>query len=70
MIDNIGRLKRGYRWIQGFHPKRIQFLFRKHYSLLPAERMTPLLDEVQQLCNIVGKSIVTAKGNQQKPKQL
>ena len=39
-------------------------------ELLPAERMTPLLDEVQQLCNIVGKSIVTAKGNQQKPKQL
>ncbi len=33
------------------------------------ERMTPLLDEVQQLCNIVGKSIVTAKGNQQKPNQ-
>jgi len=34
------------------------------------ERMTPLLDEVQQLCNITGKSIVTAKGNQQKPNQL
>ena len=39
-------------------------------ELLPAERMTPLLDEVQQLCNIVGKSIVIAKDNQQKPNQL
>jgi len=39
-------------------------------ELWPAERMTPLLDEVQQLCNIVGKSIVTAKGNQQKPNGL
>jgi hypothetical protein len=27
--------------------------------------MTPLLDEAQQLCNIVGKSIVTAKANQE-----
>ena len=34
-------------------------------ELLPAARMSPLLDEVQQLCNIVGKSIVTAKANQQ-----
>jgi len=33
-------------------------------------RMRPLLDAVQQLCNIVGKSIVTAIGNQQKPNQL
>jgi len=37
-------------------------------ELLPAGRITPLLDEVQQLCNIVGKSIVTAKANQQKEK--
>ncbi len=35
-------------------------------ELVPAERMKPLLDEVQQLCNIIGKSIVTAKQNQQK----
>lgn len=33
-------------------------------ELLPASRMSPLLDEAQQLCNIVGKSIVTAKSNQ------
>jgi len=25
-----------------------------------------LLDEVEQLCNIIGKSIVTAKANQKK----
>ena len=37
-------------------------------ELLPAERMAPLFDEVQQLCNIVGKSIVTAKANQQSAK--
>ena len=37
-------------------------------DLLPAERIAPLLDEVQQLCNIVGKSIVTAKANQQNVK--
>jgi four helix bundle protein len=34
-------------------------------DLLPESRMSPLLDETQQLCNIVGKSIVTAKANQQ-----
>ena len=34
-------------------------------DLLPESRMTPLLDEAQQLCNIVGKSIVTAKANQE-----
>jgi len=28
-----------------------------------------LLDEVQQLCNIIGSSIVTAKANQQKAKE-
>ena len=33
-------------------------------ELLPAGRISPLLDEVQQLCNIVGKSIITAKSNQ------
>ena len=37
-------------------------------DLLPEPRMTPVLDEAQQLCNIVGKSIVTAKANQQKAK--
>ena len=37
-------------------------------ELLPSERMAPLLDEVQQLCNIVGKSIVTAKATQQSAK--
>jgi four helix bundle protein len=34
-------------------------------DLLPESRMAPLLDEAQQLCNIVGKSIVTAKANQE-----
>ena len=34
-------------------------------DLLPEPRMSPLLDEVQQLCNIVAKSVVTAKANQQ-----
>jgi four helix bundle protein len=33
-------------------------------SLLPEPRMFELLDEVNQLCNIIGKSIVTAKANQ------
>jgi four helix bundle protein len=35
-------------------------------DLLPEARMSPLLDETQQLCSIIGKSIVTAKANQQK----
>ena len=33
-------------------------------ELLPAERLDSLLDEASQLCNILGKSIVTAKSNQ------
>lgn len=33
-------------------------------SLLPEPKMRDLLDESNQLCNIVGKSIVTAKANQ------
>ena len=33
-------------------------------ELLPEPQIAPLLDEAQQLCNIVGKSIVTAKANQ------
>jgi four helix bundle protein len=33
-------------------------------ELLPEPRLRGLLDEVQQLCKIVGKSIVTAKSNQ------
>jgi hypothetical protein len=32
-------------------------------DLLPEPRMAPLLDEAQQLCNIDGKSIVTAKAS-------
>ncbi len=32
-------------------------------DLLPESRMSPLLDETHQLCNIIGKSIVTAKAN-------
>ena len=34
-------------------------------ELLPEPRMAQLLDEVSQLCNIVGKSIVTAKATQE-----
>ncbi len=37
-------------------------------ELLPAGRISPLRDEVEQLCNIIGKSIVTAKANQEKAK--
>ncbi|TWT81330.1 hypothetical protein CA13_27820 [Planctomycetes bacterium CA13] len=38
-------------------------------ELLPLTRVSPLLDEVSQLCNIVGKSIVTAKSNQESSKR-
>ena len=34
-------------------------------ALLPADRMSEILDEVNQLCNIIGKSVVTAKANLQ-----
>ncbi len=37
-------------------------------DLLPESRVFELLDEAIQLCNIVGKSIVTAKANYAKPK--
>ena len=33
-------------------------------DLLPEQRMSKLLDEANQLCNINGKSVVTAKANQ------
>lgn len=33
-------------------------------ELLPEHRMGDLLDECDQLCNIIGRSIVTAKENQ------
>ena len=32
-------------------------------EMLPESRMSNLLDEANQLCNIVAKSIVTAKSN-------
>ncbi|MEZ6079179.1 MAG: hypothetical protein R3C09_24020 [Pirellulaceae bacterium] len=32
-------------------------------------RIADLLDEAKQLCNIIGKSIVTAKENLPKPKR-
>ena len=32
-------------------------------EMLPADRIEPLLDESNQLCNIIGKSVVTAKAN-------
>jgi four helix bundle protein len=31
--------------------------------LLPEARLSPLLDECEQLCNIIAKSVVTAKTN-------
>lgn len=36
-------------------------------NLLPTERLHDLLDECTQLCNIVAKSIITAKNNSSKP---
>jgi four helix bundle protein len=36
--------------------------------LLPHKKMSPLLDECEQLCNIIGKSIVTAKRNNKRGK--
>ncbi|ELP32362.1 hypothetical protein RBSWK_03666 [Rhodopirellula baltica SWK14] len=37
-------------------------------EMLSDDRITPLLDECIQLCNITGKSVVTAKANLQKSK--
>jgi hypothetical protein len=33
-------------------------------ELLPEHRLGPLLQESTQLCNIIGKSVVTAKAGQ------
>lgn len=35
-------------------------------ELLPQHRMSELLDECYQLCNIIAKSVVTAKANKEK----
>ena len=35
-------------------------------ELLPAKRMKAVLDECEQLCNIIGKSLLTAKNNRSK----
>ncbi len=32
-------------------------------NLLPNQRMTALLDECEQLCKIIGSSLITAKKN-------
>jgi four helix bundle protein len=37
-------------------------------ELLPKQRLSVLLDESEQLCNIVGKSIVTTKRRTLKPR--
>jgi four helix bundle protein len=42
-------------------------LIRKS-RMLPDDRITPLLDECIELCNIIGKSVVTAKTNLHKTK--
>ena len=39
----------------------IRFIIKA--QLLPAQKMVGLEDEANQLCNIIGKSIVTAKQN-------
>jgi four helix bundle protein len=35
-------------------------------ELQPADKLDSLMDEANQLCNIVGQSVVTAKANQRK----
>ncbi len=42
----------------------IQLIFKA--ELLPEQRLSEILDECEQLCAIVAKSIVTAKNNQAK----
>jgi four helix bundle protein len=37
-------------------------------EMLSDDRIKPLLDESIQLCNIIGRSVVTAKANLQNPK--
>jgi four helix bundle protein len=32
-------------------------------NLLPESRLAPLLDEVEQLCNIIAQSLITARSN-------
>ena len=44
----------------------IRFIIRA--ELLPGQKMGDLEDEATQLCNIIGKSIVTAKQNADKHK--
>ncbi len=39
-------------------------------ALIPDDRIQPLLDECQQLANIIGKSIVTAKSNNRQCKMI
>lgn len=41
----------------------LRFIVRA--ELLPAKRMTEMVDEAEQRCNILGKSLVTAKANAQ-----
>ena len=41
-----------------------------HAELLPQKRMAPMVDESEQLCNILGKSLVTAKSNAGKSPNL
>jgi len=42
----------------------------KLVDALPETRLAPLLDEASQLCNIVAKSIVTAKSNPDEDKRM
>ena len=35
-------------------------------GLLPEQQMAAILDEANQLCNIVGKSVVTARNDKDK----
>lgn len=42
---------------------------REGGNLLPDWKLSDLLDECTQLCNIIGKSIVTAKDNRDEEKK-
>ena len=45
---------------------RIKLILKS--EMLSDDPVAPLLDECTQLCNIIGKSVVTAKANLEKPK--
>jgi four helix bundle protein len=44
--------------------------FIVHADLLPARRVQVLVEECEQLCRILGKSVATAKGNERRSRQF